>query len=301
MTQRLSERGAAFVRHHEGFVDRWYLDPVGVPTIGVGFTWLSASFREWWDRNRPGEAFAKGAKMTRAEADACLIFMFAMEYGKAVGDFYGDVVKQHVFDGTASPVYNLGPGSLKWKWAAAAKAGKLKEAANLLKTTGTTAKGVKLKGLVIRRQEEAELLEHGDYDIGTNVVYSDPMADGMLVRGERGSAVIDLQSRLRSLGLYTGKLDGNFGHGTEAAVLEFQRANGLTPDGYAGPNTLKALGSPAKPVEPSKPIPRPYAPEPDPAPRKPLQKERHATNIGAVVLAIIALIIVGAVIFFVRF
>lgn len=111
----LSERGAAFVRRHEGFVDHYYLDPAAVPTIGVGFTWRSESFREWWGRNRPGQKFGPGATMTREEADKALVFMFAAEYGKAVNSFLGKTVKQHIFDGMCSPVFNLGPGSLKWK------------------------------------------------------------------------------------------------------------------------------------------------------------------------------------------
>lgn len=290
--QKLSEKGAAFVRHHEGFVSHWYLDPVGVPTIGVGFTWLSDSFREWWSRNRPQQPFAKGATMTRAEADACLIFMCEMEYGKAVANFYGRDVKQHIFDGTVSPVYNLGPGSLKWKWAAAAKAGNLPEAAKLLKTTGTTAKGVKLRGLVIRRQDEAELLEHGDYSIGSTPASSDPMADGMLVRGERGPAVTDLQERLKALGYYDGELDEIFGYGTEAAVVAFQRANGLKDDGWAGAETLKALAPSQKPVEPPKPIPQPNTPP---------KKEREAMSFLWAFVGLAVLLAIAFVVFFVRF
>jgi lysozyme len=34
----LSPKDAAFIRRHDGFVARYYLDPVGVPTIGIGFT-----------------------------------------------------------------------------------------------------------------------------------------------------------------------------------------------------------------------------------------------------------------------
>jgi hypothetical protein len=37
----LSKTAAAFIRSHEGFVARRYLDPVDVPTIGIGFTWRS--------------------------------------------------------------------------------------------------------------------------------------------------------------------------------------------------------------------------------------------------------------------
>ena len=65
--QYLSVAGASFIRLHEGFVPRWYLDPVKVPTIGIGFTWRSTAFREWWGRYRPGVKFAEGATMTAAE------------------------------------------------------------------------------------------------------------------------------------------------------------------------------------------------------------------------------------------
>jgi lysozyme len=257
MTQRLSAKGAAFVRHHEGFVANWYLDPVGIPTIGVGFTWLSDSFREWWGKNKPGQAFAKGATMTRAEADDALQFMCAKEYGAAVARFLGRPKKQHVFDGTTSPVYNLGTGSLKWTWAAAVKRGDLKDAANRLRVTGTTARGKKLRGLVIRREAEARLLEHGDYGTGGAVAApttpDDPMADGVLVRGERGAAVTALQKALAAKGHYAGNIDDVFGFGTEAAVMAFQRANGLKADGFAGPKTLERLAvhGDAPPTTPS--------------------------------------------------
>lgn len=256
---QLSAAGAAFVRHHEGFVDHYYLDPVAVPTIGVGFTWLSTSFREWWGKNRPGEDFAAGAKMTRDEADDALRFMCEQEYGAAVNKHLGTKkVAQHVFDGAVSPVYNLGPGSLKWKWAVALKAGDVTEAAKLLRTTGTTAKGKKLNGLIKRRKEEAELLALGDYTVGK--VYADPMDDGMLIRGERGFEVLRLQKVLKSLGHYTGVVDGKFGIGTEAAVLSFQRAAGLKPDGWAGPATIEAINAATTPAEPPVTAPAPDTP-----------------------------------------
>jgi hypothetical protein len=36
--------------------------------------------------------------------------------------------------------------------------------------------------------------------------------------------------------------DGIFGPATEAALLEYQRQNGLSPDGIAGPDTFTAMG-----------------------------------------------------------
>ena len=166
---RLSKLGAAFLRAHEGFEPKAYLDPVGILTIGVGFTWGSSSFRKWWATNRPGQKFDKASTMTAAEADSCLTYLCDAEYGAAVNTFLGGkVVDQHVFDAMCSTVYNCGVGALKWKWAAAVKRGDLKAAADHLRVTATTAKGKTLPGLVRRRQEEADLLLTGRY-AGVNV------------------------------------------------------------------------------------------------------------------------------------
>jgi hypothetical protein len=204
--------------------------------------------------------------MTRAEADAALQYIVKAEYGKAVEKHVGRSVPQHVFDGAVSPVYNLGVGSLQWKWAAALKRRDYAEAATLLKTTGTTAQGKKLRGLVTRRKEEAELILHGDYMIGNDAAPADPMADGALRKGERGKPVMDLQTALKALGHYDGAVDGIFGVGTQASVLSFQRATGLKADGIAGPATISALISASQtPAQPAKPIPAPTAPEKAPS------------------------------------
>lgn len=239
----LSDKGAAFIRGHEGFVARWYRDPVGVWTIGTGFTWRSAAFREWWAKNKPGQAKYTG-RMTRSESDDALRYLCKHEYGKAVNKFLSKKVPQHVFDGMTSPVYNLGPGSLKWTWAKFAKAGDYSAAAARLRKTGTTASGKRLPGLVRRRKEEALLLEKGIYtgvDAGSHQEPVDAMADGVLVRGEAGKAVAKLIKDLTKLGYYDGVQDDIFGLGTEAAVLDFQNAKGLKADGYAGPETLAAI------------------------------------------------------------
>lgn len=86
---QLSEKGAASVRLHEGYVRNFYLDPVGVGTIGIGFTWASKAFRAWWAKHKPGVKFGPGAVMSREEADDALRFLFAEEYGKAVNAFLG--------------------------------------------------------------------------------------------------------------------------------------------------------------------------------------------------------------------
>ena len=56
-------------------------------------------------------------------------------------------------------------------------------------------------------------------------------------------AVVPLQQRLRTLGYYTGSADGYFGSGTERAVRNFQKRNGLPATGAADPATQMRLYS----------------------------------------------------------
>ncbi len=63
----------------------------------------------------------------------------------------------------------------------------------------------------------------------------------ILRRGDKGDDVRRMQQRLSELGYLNGNIDGEFGYQTYAAVLAFQKANGLTRDGEAGPATLTKL------------------------------------------------------------
>lgn len=63
----------------------------------------------------------------------------------------------------------------------------------------------------------------------------------ILRRGSKGEDVRKLQQRLMELGFLNGNIDGSFGSQTYSAVLAFQKANGLTRDGEAGPATLTIL------------------------------------------------------------
>ncbi|MBQ4119647.1 MAG: spore cortex-lytic enzyme [Clostridia bacterium] len=60
--------------------------------------------------------------------------------------------------------------------------------------------------------------------------------------GSRGEEVRKIQTALKEKGYFNSKVDGIFGTITKKAVERFQKANGLTVDGIAGKNTLKALG-----------------------------------------------------------
>jgi len=64
-----------------------------------------------------------------------------------------------------------------------------------------------------------------------------------LRKGDNGPAVRTLQRALVRLDLLAGNPDGDFGAKTEAAVIAFQRAHGLTADGVVGAKTARAINS----------------------------------------------------------
>ncbi|WP_421865107.1 N-acetylmuramidase domain-containing protein [Motiliproteus sp.] len=61
-----------------------------------------------------------------------------------------------------------------------------------------------------------------------------------LKRGDQGPEVTVLQQRLKLRG-YNVSIDGDFGPGTERAVMDLQLTNFLVVDGIAGPKTLALL------------------------------------------------------------
>ena len=64
----------------------------------------------------------------------------------------------------------------------------------------------------------------------------------VLKQGSKGDLVKEVQTKLIKWGYLTGRADGIFGAKTKAAVIKFQRKNGLTADGVIGTRTAQALG-----------------------------------------------------------
>jgi putative chitinase len=77
------------------------------------------------------------------------------------------------------------------------------------------------------------------------------MATGaVLLAGSSGADVTALQQALQAAGFSPGAIDGQFGPGTQAAVIAFQDNHGLAADGVVGPVTAAALGLLAAPPPP---------------------------------------------------
>lgn len=71
----------------------------------------------------------------------------------------------------------------------------------------------------------------------------------ILKQGSRGEDVRALQQFLADQGYDVGKVDGDFGRRTAAAVRAFQRASGLNADGEVGTQTAAAMQMPPVPRE----------------------------------------------------
>lgn len=73
-------------------------------------------------------------------------------------------------------------------------------------------------------------------------IFSANIVQALSKYGSRGDEVIQIQTKLKRWGYYSGNIDGIYGSQTLAAVKYFQRKNGLVVDGIAGKNTLEAMG-----------------------------------------------------------
>ncbi|GAP95676.1 peptidoglycan-binding domain-containing protein [Leptolyngbya sp. NIES-2104] len=71
---------------------------------------------------------------------------------------------------------------------------------------------------------------------------SSAYAQLVLREGDSGTAVTELQERLRALGCFDGSATGFFGSQTRDAVIQCQQQRGITADGVVGADTYRAFG-----------------------------------------------------------
>lgn len=234
MTTTHSEKLIPFLTAKEGRVLKAYRDSGGVWTIGIGFTMLDAVFAKYWMGTR-GHALRSGDTITLAECSTLLSRILAENYSPAVRKKFGDALPQWSFDGSDSVIFNCGAGALKDRWAQELAAGNIATAAALLKTTRVTARSAgRLEGLVRRRNDEARLIQYGDY--GAGAVESSVSSSSAEIR--------EYQTQLQKLKFYTGEIDGiNKGLGSriDGAIRTYQFSKKMTVDGKVGPATRASL------------------------------------------------------------
>lgn len=83
------------------------------------------------------------------------------------------------------------------------------------------------------------------------LLMSDQAQASVIGVGDNNTTVTKIQSRLRELGYLDSKATGYFGSSTEAAVLGFQKENGLSQDGKVGKSTMRTLFSSSAKSAPS--------------------------------------------------
>ena len=106
-------------------------------------------------------------------------------------------------------------------------------------------------------QTQSKLYSSSARYASSPVATANPDATRTLTLGMTGNDVYALQERLIELRYLTGVADGVFGAETQAALIAFQKNNGLTADGNAGSSTLKKLAGSCKAATRTTPTPAP--------------------------------------------
>ena len=86
-----------------------------------------------------------------------------------------------------------------------------------------------------------KILDIGESDDSASLPSPSPTPKNMKIGLTGSEAVRAVQRRLKQLGFFEGTADGNFDSETEKAVIAFQTANGLVPDGEVDEKTLFTL------------------------------------------------------------
>ena len=239
-----SPRGRAFLRAQEGTVLTCYLDSVGVPTIGEGFTMRSAAVRRELAKIGITKLVPGKTKITMAQNDVILEAVLRDEFEPAVVEGSPADRQQHEMDAATSAVFNLGTGAMGWRWAKAWRGKDRRLAASILGSNYNTAGGSKLPGLVRRRKEEADLFLNGNYRDGAFATQPEGVQRTAQEKkpAQPDPVVKEAQELLTAAGLNPGAIDGWMGEKTKAAVIAYQKAHPhLIADGIIGPATLAQL------------------------------------------------------------
>ena len=220
---KISDNGIKLIKEFEGVRDVVYLDPIGVPTVGVGHT--------------KGITKAMvGKKISQAQIDAYLREDLATAEN-AVNSI-GQSFNQNQFDSLTSFTFNCGVGNLR-KLCKNRNKVEIGNALMLYNKAG----GKELAGLTRRRKAEKTIYftPCDNSSNGDGNPYQMPKI-GVLKKGSKGVGVKWLQWELNRYGNNLA-VDGFFGAKTENALKVYQTGAKITVDGKCGAQTRKSLTS----------------------------------------------------------
>ena len=182
-----------------------------------------------------GPDVAPAQKITQAQADAYLA-QDLERFEKAVNST-GLALNQNQFDALVSFTYNCGAGNLKKLIANRT----LPQIADAL-LSYNKGSGKVLAGLTRRRQAERTLFLSGSIanseERKTGNPYAEPVKSVRLNSKGNDARWLQYELNRRGYGLI---VDGHAGNLTIGALMDFQKKNGLTPDGICGSRTREKL------------------------------------------------------------
>ncbi|MFC6444581.1 glycoside hydrolase family protein [Shinella zoogloeoides] len=229
MNMHVSPKGRSFLVGHEGVATKAYRCPAGIITIGSGLTAAS------------GVIVPKlGMTITLEENDRLVDLALTRNYLPRVRKALGDSVAQNAVDGAASFDFNTG-AILKASWVKSFLNGDNITARKAL-SAWNKGGGKVLKGLVRRRAEEADIILRGVYPAWVALTSITPTIESTdfatyvvsVTEIERE----EIRAAFARFGFDVGTVKGLV---ARAAVVEFQRAHDLKPDGKIGRATLATL------------------------------------------------------------
>lgn len=188
---QINNAGLALIKEFEGFVDRWYRDPVGIWTCCYGHTDAAGD---------PKHSSTTDKRFTEAEG-AEILRRDLGQYEQAVSRAVKVPLNENQFSALTSFTYNLGPVNLGTSTLLRRLNAGDYEGAAAEFPKWNKAGGKALAGLTRRRAAERALFET------PAATSSDPLTE--------------IQTVLHRLGLYNARVDGIDGPKTQAAINAF--------------------------------------------------------------------------------
>jgi len=230
MNMHVSPKGRSFLVGHEGVVTKAYRCPAGIITIGSGLTAAS------------GVIVPKlGMTISVEENDRLVDLALRRNYLPRVSKALGESVAQNVVDGAASFDFNTG-AILKASWVTRFLNNDTVAARKAL-AAWNKGGGKVLTGLVRRRAEEADIILRGVYpawvrDTPSTIPKVESADFAAFVVSVTEEEREEIRAAFARLGFDVGTVKGLV---ARAAVVDFQRARDLMPDGKIGRATLATL------------------------------------------------------------